>query len=262
MTCNQTSSARQLDPSTRIEPGRCDKHGAYEARVLTLMADSKPIRLGCPTCAAIHRAEVEAREQQRAQREAEMMLRARVGAIGIPARFSDRTLDSYIAELPGQIRALEAARTMAESSQPGISLILCGAPGSGKTHLACGIGLRFAQNGKTALFRTVLGAVRHIKDTYRHGSERSESEAIADLIRPDLLILDEVGVQTGSEHEKMLVFEIVNERYQQNRSTILISNLTPAELSAYLGDRLIDRFREGGGVIAFDWESWRGRRAA
>jgi DNA replication protein DnaC len=108
---------------------------------------------------------------------------------------------------------------------------------------------------------TVLGAVRHIKDTYRKDSIRSESEAIDDLVAPGLLILDEVGVQVGSEHEKMLVFEIINERYQACRSTILISNLNREELTAYLGDRIMDRFNEAGAVVAFDWASYRGKAA-
>jgi DNA replication protein DnaC len=69
--------------------------------------------------------------------------------------------------------------------------------------------------------------------------------------------MDEVGVQVGSEHEKMLLFEIINERYQECRSTVLISNLTREEIAGYLGQRVMDRFAEGGAVVAFDWDSHR-----
>ena len=48
---------------------------------------------------------------------------------------------------------------------------------------------------------------------------------VAGFIRPDLLILDEVGVQFGSETEKMILFEIINGRYEQLKPTIVISNL-------------------------------------
>ena len=42
------------------------------------------------------------------------------------------------------------------------------------------------------------------------------------------------------------------------RPTILISNLTEEELGKYIGDRIIDRMKEGqGAVIKFDWESYR-----
>jgi DNA replication protein DnaC len=41
-----------------------------------------------------------------------------------------------------------------------------------------------------------------------------------------------------------------------------VSNLNATELEHYLGERIVDRFREMGAVLAFDWESHRGRRAA
>lgn len=264
MSCPTTSdqTVQRLEPAERTEPATCPKHGAYQARILTIMPDAPPIRLGCPACSAIAQAEREADEARRKREDAEHALRVRVGRIGIPARFADRTLESYVAASDEQRRVLAIATGMATTDQPGRSLILCGKPGTGKTHLAVAIARRFAETGRTALFETVLSAIRRIKSTYHHASERTEVQAMADLLAPDLLILDEVGVQTGSEHEKMLVFEIINERYQQCRSTILISNLTREELTAYLGDRIIDRFREAGGVVAFDWDSWRGRRAA
>jgi DNA replication protein DnaC len=98
-----------------------------------------------------------------------------------------------------------------------------------------------------------------VKDTYRRDSERSESQVMADFMRPRLLVLDEVGVSLGSEHEKMLMFEIINERYQNQLSTLLLSNLTRAEITEYLGHRIMDRFAEGGAVVAFDWQSHRGQ---
>ncbi len=101
-----------------------------------------------------------------------------------------------------------------------------------------------------------------VKSTYRKGSEIDETEAVDQFIAPDVLILDEIGVQIGSEHEKMLLFDIINQRYEQCKSTILISNLDQSELTAYLGDRVMDRFRETGAVVAFDWTSYRGKAAA
>ena len=83
-----------------------------------------------------------------------------------------------------------------------------------------------------------------------------------DLLSPGLLILDEVGVQLGTEHEMRILFEVVNERYADCLPTILISNLDEAELLKFTGARLMDRVRDGGAVVAFDWESHRGKRAA
>ena len=100
---------------------------------------------------------------------------------------------------------------------------------------------------RMAVFTAVLGAIRSTKETFRKGAEITEAEAIERLPEPDLLVLDEVGVQFGSETEKMYLFEIINGRYEQLRPTIIISNLAKAALREYLGEREVDRLREGGG---------------
>src|SRR5690606_23131134 len=105
--------------------------------------------------------------------------------------------------------------------------------------------------------------IRAVKDTYRRDSTQTEAEAIASFVTPDLLILDEVGVQFGSDTEKLILFEIINGRYESMKPTIVISNLAIGELEAYLGERAFDRLREGGGkAVVFDWPSYRRQVAA
>jgi DNA replication protein DnaC len=111
------------------------------------------------------------------------------------------------------------------------------------------------------VFEPVSQALRKIKETYRDGSDKRESDVIGGYTACDLLILDEIGAQVGSEHEKQLMFEILNDRYQDMRPTILISNLNAQELEQFLGHRVMDRYRECGVVLAFDWESHRGAKA-
>lgn len=69
-------------------------------------------------------------------------------------------------------------------------------------------------------------------------------------------------MQFGSEAEKLILFEIINTRYEKMRPTILISNLPKDELSAFIGERVIDRMNDGGGcTLAFTWDSYRSRAA-
>ncbi|MFC4729495.1 ATP-binding protein [Coralloluteibacterium thermophilus] len=263
---SQTSSVRvETDPIVLVD-AICGVHGAYKAKRMDMsFIGGAPIQSKCPACAEERAAKERAeKERQKAlQREAEV--RELFGCSGIPARFADRSLTNYVASTDGQKRALKIAERFVDSflsgDVRGASLVLAGKPGTGKTHIACGIGRALIGELYTVQFMTVLRAIRHIKETYRRDSDRSETDAIRDLTRPDLLILDEVGAQVGSEHEKMLMFEVINERYQECRSTILISNLTGDELSEFLGDRAMDRFREAGGIVAFDWPSFRGKRA-
>jgi DNA replication protein DnaC len=246
---------------SRQEPrqAECDTHGGYVSRNVF-----RDIWSRCPKCTeeedAREKADKEARERQ-AKLEA---WQRRIGASGIPERFRDRTLKSYRAENEGQRQALEFAQSYADDFDnvmaTGRSALFIGSPGTGKTHLAVGIGLRIMhRDGRMVLFSTVMRAIRRVKDTWGGGQE-SETEAIAALTFPDLLILDEVGVQFGSETEKLILFDVLNERYERRRPTLLLSNLELEAVRAYLGERIFDRMREDGGqVVPFGWESHRGK---
>lgn len=262
MTSQNSSEPARIEPLWTPVPARCEKHGDFEARRFSNAFSLPPITTGCPMCAQERAAEDRAREIEQVRRAEQYRIAVLFGRSGIPKRFQDRTLENFITTVPAQARTLAIARSFVDAFTrvEGASLILCGKPGTGKTHIACGIAHAIIDGGKSAVFATVLSAIRHIKDTYRKDSERSESDAVNDFLASALLVLDEVGAQVGSEHEKLLLFEIINERYQRCLSTILISNLTQDELGVYLGDRVMDRFREDGGIVAFDWDSHRGTR--
>jgi DNA replication protein DnaC len=236
----------------------CDTHGPYLARQV--------LRGRWTTCRACveesHAAEARARSEQLARQRREARTRQLIGRAAIPERFRDRTLDSFELHCDGARYALSVARdyadTFARRLEQGSSLIFCGSVGSGKTHLACGIARRVIEADRMAVFTSVLAAVRMIKETWRKDSEDTESAAIQRLVEPDLLILDEVGVQFGSDTEKLLMFDIINGRYEQMKPTIVISNLAAPKLGDFLGERVLDRLREGGGrVVPFDWPSYR-----
>ena len=80
----------------------------------------------------------------------------------------------------------------------------------------------------------------------------------------DLLVLDEVGVQFDSDSEKLIMFDVINGRYNDLKSTIVISNYPitakgkSPSVASVLGERNMDRLRENGGkLVTFDWESHR-----
>lgn len=251
-----TNSPQTLD-DTKTETCQCDKHGEYEGEFFWV-AD-RWFGGNCPQCDEERKREEAEAKRREEQHRKELRLQNLMQRSLIPKRFEGRTLDNYHADSEGQKRALKIAKKMAGSGpDTGTSLVFCGKPGTGKTHLACGVAQAWIHEGNPALFATVLAAIRHIKSTYNRESEITEEQAIATFTDIDLLILDEIGVQLGTEHEKMLLFEIINERYQEMKSTILISNLTKDELTEYLGERVMDRFRETGAVVAFDWGSYRG----
>lgn len=255
MTNSSTNSARTE---------KCAKHGDYSAEVIHI-AD-REIVTPCPACSEDRRAEHAKEERERfiAERaRIEHEQRARLYAeSGVPYRYRDKGFESFITASTQQERALVYSRqfadAIADNRRCGVSAIFTGNVGTGKTHLATAIVRELCLRGVYARFETVLTAIRSIKDTYRRTSEITETEAVDALVAPALLVVDEVGVQFDTDHERTLFFEILNNRYQESRSTLLLSNLTPVELQTFLGDRVMDRFRENGKVLPFTWESKRG----
>ncbi len=140
---------------------------------------------------------------------------------------------------------------------------MCGKPGTGKNHLALSIAKHVInEHQSSALLTTVLRIARDFKSTWNKNAECSEAEVIKRYTQPDLLIIDEVGVQFGSEAEKMILFEVFNTRYESMKPTILISNLALNELAGFIGERVMDLMQEGGGgTLAFTWGSYRQQKS-
>lgn len=241
----------------------CPKHGPYTANVLS----SGPVRvLGrCPKCFEEKRQSVEfhdlhAISAKTARERTEMAIHFQQACI--PKRFQGRNFEGYDVRNEGQRRAKITAQRYAEdfhiARSDGACLCFTGDPGTGKTHLAAAIGNHVIAHGSTALFMTAYNAVGKIKDTWRPGSKLTEAQALKLFLAPDLLILDEVGAQHGSEAEKLMLFNIINGRYEEMLPTIVVSNLPLPHLVKVLGNRAVDRLKENGGaVVEFKWESFR-----
>ena len=247
------------------ELASCDQHGEYAA----IISKHREGPSGCPVCAEVRQREEDAKrmEAERAKNAADR-LAAKLGAALIPTRFRDRSFEGYIAAEPKQVKALticrEYAENFAEHYEAGRCLLLLGNPGTGKTHLAAAIANHIMRTTTaTAVYRTVGGILQHIKGSYDRESEYSEAEAFAAYTKPDLLVIDEVGATKPTEFELATLFAIINGRYEEQLPTVVISNLPGAELPGALGERCVDRLREGGGIaVGFDWKSARGRAKA
>lgn len=97
----------------------------------------------------------------------------------------------------------------------------------------------------------------------RHQKLKELSEGIVemfrvDLCKVDLLVLDEVGIQRGSNGEKVILNQIIDRRLSSMRPVGILTNLNHEELLGALGARVIDRLQMDGGMwVNFDWGSYR-----
>lgn len=261
--CLQNNSDDEGDLPKRVkfkmeqEKRVCQTHGEYTAYQF------KEYWTICPQCQSIKDKENEIKRRAAEDSERKKAVwNNRLGRAAIPERFADRTFENYIVTCEHSKSALATAKDYAdrfdEVIKKGTCLIFSGDVGTGKTHLAISIANEILKRDYQPVFVSVIKAMRKIKETYAKDSTVSEDEAIRYFIEPDLLILDEVGVQFGSDTEKLYLFEIINGRYEQTKPTILISNLGTKELEGFIGARAMDRLREcGGKAVIFNWKSYR-----
>jgi DNA replication protein DnaC len=218
----------------------------------------------CPTC---DRIEIEKMEKEEARTEAIKKaneIQRLMGQLQIGKRFSGMAFSDYIPACKEAERVKTVCQRYAETfddrCRDGDSLILLGACGTGKNMLAAILCQEVVKQQRSAVHTTVFKMIRSVKDSWRKGSEKSEEDVIRSFSEPDLLVVDEVGVQFGSDTEKLYLTEIINNRYERKMPTVLISNLNFEELEKSLGTRIIDRFFEGkSAILKFTWESYRRR---
>lgn len=245
----------------------CEIHGKQEIDVLYVRGNM----VGWKRCEICYEQEAAKRESERKEQEAETLRRDEIRRAegrrkksAIPLRFQNCTFDNYKATNDKTAKILASCQDYAEKFpeklKNGAGLILCGNTGTGKTHLSSAIAHSVLKTN-SVLYTTTIKALRHIKSTYGRENTETEQGAINHYIAPDLLILDEVGVQYGSDSEHNLIFEIMNDRYENMKPTIVISNLSLDGLRQLIGDRVIDRQKENGGkLLVFEWESARSNK--
>lgn len=218
----------------------CDVHGRWKWRETM---DGPVLHPDCPAC-------IEDRK-----------LAHLFDGAAIPPRYRQHSLDTYQVTSAEQRAALGICRDyvsdIRKTVSTGANLLFIGTVGTGKTHLACGIARAFLNAGRTAKYIRVADLIAMVRETWRPDSKRSERAVYRELCAVDLLVLDEVGVQAGSENEQQILFNVINKRNEEMRPMILLSNLTVPKIREMLGERSHDRIHENGKTVKFVWDSYR-----
>jgi DNA replication protein DnaC len=133
---------------------------------------------------------------------------------------------------------LAAAKNYAK--KPDGWLVLTGASGCGKTHLAAAIANQRIVDGLPALFIVVPDLLDHLRSTFSPNSEISYDDLFNQIINAPLLILDDLGTQSSTPWAQEKLFQIINHRFNTKLPTVYTTNLSPVELPERLRTRLTD----------------------
>ncbi|MFT6347101.1 MAG: DNA replication protein DnaC [Psychromonas sp.] len=176
---------------------------------------------------------------------------------GISPRFIGNDINNFPVTTNNQFIAVNAVNCFLFNFPDVSNMLMIGSVGTGKTLLASCIVESLVDNHNCEIVK-LMDMIRKLKGSWSKSSEFEESDIIDHYSNLDLLVIDEIGVQRGTDTEKMFIFDVIDNRYQQRRPTILISNLTRESVSAVIGERCMDRLKQDGGFeIAFDWGSLR-----
>lgn len=238
----------------------CSAHGEYTAKGHMLTRSKREVWSACPGCAAERAAAEQAERDVRAAELARADLEAKLEQTAIPARFQGKTLDNFHADSEPQKYALTVARDYLENfdarAKRGEGLILSGMPGTGKSHLAGAILLGLLPK-RVGMYTTCMGIIRAVRGTWRKDSERSEGQVLSALRSVPLLVVDEIGVQYGTDGEQTILFDVLDGRYREMQPTVLLTNQDRAGFKQFIGERAYDRLTETCRWIPFDWPSYR-----
>lgn len=137
-------------------------------------------------------------------------------------------------------------------------ILFLGPPGVGKTCLSQALGFEAIKQGFTVLYKSIFDVVREfMKDEALAGEER----ILTRYLKPELVIVDDMGLKQLPKRSGEFLFEIIMRRHQ-TRSTIMTSNRPIEEWGKLLTDvpsatAILDRFLQTAEIVEITGKSYR-----
>ncbi len=231
-------------------------HHLKKLKLPTFLAEYDKLARQCATENVDHvryllrLSELELIERQR------RMIERRIKAAKFPATKSLDSFDFKVIPSLNKTLVMELARCEYVGDQQNI--IALGPSGTGKTHIALGLGLAACQKGLKVRFTTAAALVHELMEA---ADEKRLLRLQKQLISQDLLIIDELGYVPLSKTGAELLFETFSQRYERG-SILVTSNLPFDEWTEVFGSErltgaLLDRLTHHVHILEMNGDSYR-----
>ena len=120
------------------------------------------------------------------------------------------------------------------------NLLLFGAPGLGKTHLSAAIAREVSERGFSVVYDTA-GHIFGQFEQQKFGREEEADDHVERVLSCDLLILDDLGSEMTTAFVQSALYQIINTRLMERRSTIISTNLTPEGIAQRYSPQIASR---------------------
>jgi DNA replication protein DnaC len=188
------------------------------------------------------------------------MIERRIKDAKFPATKSLDSFDFKVITSLNKTLTMELARCAFVNRRENI--IALGPSGTGKTHVALGLGLAACQKGLKVRFTTAAALVHELIEA---ADDRRLQRIQKLLVSQDLLIIDELGFVPLSKTGAELLFEVISQRYERG-SIIITSNLPFDEWTEVFGSErltgaILDRLTHHVHILEMNGESFRLRES-
>jgi len=168
---------------------------------------------------------------------------------------------------PASLQGINPAAITLLGEQPdwierGDNLLLFGASGLGKTHIAAAIGRELVAHGIRGRFYSATELVQHLQEAKQ---ALTLNEALLKLDRYRFLIIDDIGYVSRDQQETSVLFELIAHRYER-ASLIITANQPFSEWHSIFADKsmtvaAVDRLIHHAHIIELEGESYRRKQA-